>query len=375
MNTERKMVCGHVPSQHRFVIKEPILSRHTDHAKLLETCEKTGTDPDELFKFHYYAKKKDGSMLKGKENMFLIYGHCAPAMQVYVRGFMRGTIVGMAIDESEELVRTEDYDFPRSTREGVFDHFIMRMSPRAFPPREEGPEKLHTLEIYFNLDLHLGDEAARERFSALRHTGDPRYRRGNILVVLNQGPLLTGMHEVFDQWDHELCHVVRIMENYLFKDSYCAMPGCENPMKFIDVYVVQDPNCMRTKTEEPEYSSPDKETKDPKDPEKPVMVAAYPVCGLECRGKLALVFEDCFKRGLHTSLTSTVEGSAEDKRVDIRSPSKGMQLCSVCQTVTACARCKTPCQKPYCGRRCQRKDWKTHRAVCPHAKQKTARPS
>jgi len=361
MEEEKKMQCGHVQAQHRFIVKHPAIAKDTE--KYRKKCDESGVDPKELFKFHYFARKKDGSMLQGKENIFLIYGHCAPAMQIFVRDFTRGTIIGMAIDESEELVKTDTYDFPRSSREGAIDHFIMRMSPKAFPPPSsseegEGDAKstcTYPLEILFNLDLHLEDAESRAKFSALRHTGDPRYRRGNILVLLNQGPFLTGMHEKFDDWSNELCHVIRIMEHYLFKDSYCAVPGCSSPMKFIDVYVVQNPHDIK----EVEGEKADEM------PKKPVMVATYPVCGMGCRKVLYSLFWDCFRRGIAHSLD-------DEKKEDlISSPSKYTRSCTVCNDNIATVRCPTPCQKPYCGKACQRKDWKKHKQTCPNAVKRT----
>jgi hypothetical protein len=323
--------CGHTPEQHRFIMKVPLSYKHQEEVK--KKCDEDNVDPEELFKFHYFATKRDGSLLKGKDNIFLCYGECLDVARIHVKRFKEGTIVARIGKVTEEMMKDSRHDFPRVTEvTGAPEQVVLRLSPKSFPPKVEGGP--FPIEILFNLDMVFpGDKEKTHAFTELRNSGDIGYRRGNISCYLNMEPMRLGMYKSFDDPGHELCHIVRIMEDYVCQGSNCAVLGCSNPGEIIDIYCIPKPD--------PDVPSEDQDV---------MMLVAYPVCGVACREKMKDTFWESFR--------STVSLTGVEQHTITKDG------CGSCGRAFPKHRCPMPCGKKYCGRECQKKDWKKHHKVC-----------
>jgi hypothetical protein len=329
--------CGHTdPEQHRFVLKVPLAYKDMEARRA--KCAEMGIDSEELFKFHYYAKKLDGVLVKGKENIFLSYGQCLDVARYHVHQFEEGTIVARIGKIDEDILSDHRHDFPRvSEPKGTPDQVVLRCSPKAFSPKVEGGP--FPMEILFNLDMVFHDNPEKTRiFSELRDSGDIGYRRANITCWLNMEPMRLGMINAFDDPEHELCHIVRMVEEYVCKGSRCAVMGCDNPGEIVDIYCIPKPNN--------DVPSGDQEV---------MMVVAYPVCGTTCKEQMKEEFWKSFKR--------TVSRQASSSHVPLETP-----MCETCGRMFARHRCPQPCGKRYCSRECQKKDWPKHRKICTRNK-------
>jgi hypothetical protein len=75
-----------------------------------------------------------------------------------------------------------------------------------------------------------------------------------------------------------------------------------------------------------------------------INVLLHPVCGLpQCRSATGLLIQE------------TMNG------VDELSKEMGCEVCGKCDGVRKCSKCKTV---EYCGRDCQKQDWRNHKKVC-----------